>query len=199
MTAQEPTEHSPASASREDAPPTPRPRPESTVTNAGPRGWAHRHPPFLAMAIPWLSAVYAVAGGSTMEVFTLGLGMLLLGVPICLAGTCTSTLRRRRWLSSLFRRQGWLYALLSGQWLSILMWSALGLGMSFLLVLQIHGYEQFEWVILAVTIPLFTVVFAFIQRRLLSHGSRQQILPIVDGRAATRDRQRLLDAAPPPP
>ena len=31
------------------------------------------------------------------------------------------------------------------------------------------------------------------------HGSRRQILPIVDGRAATRDRQRLLDAAPPPP
>lgn len=124
MTTREPTEHSPASGSQEEEPRTSPTHPEDTVTNAAPRAWARRHFPFLAMAIPWLSAVYAVAGGSTMEVFTLGLGMLLLGVPMCLAGTCTSTLRRRRWLSSLFRRQGWLYALLSGQWLSILMWSA---------------------------------------------------------------------------
>ena len=170
MTTREPTEHSPASGSREDEPPTSPTHLEGTVTNAGLRAWAHRHFPFLAMAIPWLSAVYAVAGGSTMEVFTLGLGTLLLGLPICLAGTCTSTLRRHRWLSSLFRQQGWLYALLSGRWLSILMWSALGLGMSFVLLLQIHAYGQIEWAILAATIPLFTVVFAFIQRRLLKAG-----------------------------
>ena len=122
------------------------------------------------MAVAWLSAVYAVVGGSTMEVFNLGLGMLLVGIPMCLAGTCMSTLRRRRWLSSLFRRQGWLYRLLSGRWLSTLMWLALGLGMSLVLVLQVHIYEQVEWVILAAAIPLFTVVFACIQRWLLKAG-----------------------------
>ena len=170
MTTREPTEHSPASGPREDEPPPSPTHLEGTVTKTGPRAWAHRHLPFLAMAIPWLSAVYAVAGRSTMEVFTLGLGVLLIGAPICLAGTTTSTLRRRRRLSSLFRRQGWLYALLSGRWLSILVWMALGLGMSFVLLLQIHVYEQIEWAILAATIPLFTVVFAFIQRRLLKAG-----------------------------
>ena len=61
-----------------------------------------------------------------MGVLTVGFGVLLLGIPMCLAGVCTSTLRRKRWLSGLFRRQGWLYAVLSGRWLSILSWTAIG-------------------------------------------------------------------------
>ena len=105
-----------------------------------------------------------------MGVFTIGFGVLLLGIPMCLAGVCTSMLRRKRWLSGLFRRQGWLYAVLSGQWLSMLFWTATGLVMSFLLLLQVHVYTRVEWVVLAATIPLFAVVFAFIQRRLLKAG-----------------------------
>ena len=105
-----------------------------------------------------------------MEVFTVGLGMLLLGVPMCLAGIFTSTLRRHRWLSALFRRQGWLYGLLSGHWLRILIWTSFSLVVSFVLLLQLHVYELVEWAVLAATIPLFTVVFAFIHRRLLNAG-----------------------------
>ena len=105
-----------------------------------------------------------------MGMFTVGFGVLLLGMPMCLAGVCTSTLRRKRWLSGLFRRQGWLYAVLSGQWLSILFWTAMGLVMSFLLLLQVHVYTWVEWVALAATIPLFTAVFAFSERRLLKAG-----------------------------
>ena len=63
------------------------------------------------MAILWLSAVYALSRGPNMGVFTFGIGILLLGVPMCLAGICTSTLQRQRRLSAMFRRQGWLYAL----------------------------------------------------------------------------------------
>ena len=170
MSTRELPENSRTSPSREDESATSLTLSEATVTEAGPRAWSRRHLPFLAMAILWLSAVYAVSRGPSMEVFTVGVGMLLLGVPMCLAGMCTSTLRRHRWLSALFRRQGGLYALLSGQWLSILIWTSLGLVMSFLLLLQIHVYELVEWAVLAATIPLFTVVFAFIQRRLLKAG-----------------------------
>ena len=122
------------------------------------------------MATVWLSAVFAVSRDPAMGGFAVGFGVLLLGVPMGLAGVCTSTLRRKRWLSGLFRRQGWLYAALSGQWLSILFWTTLGLAMSFLLLLQVHVYMRVEWVVLAATLPLFTVVFAFSQRRLLKAG-----------------------------
>ena len=122
------------------------------------------------MATLWLSSVFAVSRDPAMGVFTIGFGVLLLGIPMCLAGVCTSTLRRRRWLSGLFWRQGWLYAVLSGRWLTILFWTAMGLVMSFLLLLHVHVYTRVEWVVLAVTIPLFTVVFARTQRRLLKEG-----------------------------
>ena len=122
------------------------------------------------MATLWLSSVFAVSRDPAMGVLTVGFGVLLLGIPMCLAAVCTSTLRRRRWLSGLFWRQGWLYAVLSGRWLTILFWTAIGLVMSFLLLLQMHVYTRVEWVVLAATIPLFTVVFARTQRRLLKEG-----------------------------
>ena len=129
-----------------------------------------RHLPFLAMATMWLSAVYAVSHGRTMEVSTVGLGMLLLGVPMCLAGICAGTLRRHRWLSALFRQKGRLYLLLSGRWLSVPLWTIWGLGISFLLLLQFHVYEPVEWAVAAATIPLFTILFACSNRRLLKAG-----------------------------
>ena len=94
-----------------------------------------------------------------MEVFTVGLGVLLLGVPMCMAGICAGTLHRHRWLSALFRQKGRLYRLLSGRWLSVPLWTIWGLGISFLLLLQFHVYEPVEWAVAAATIPLFTILF----------------------------------------
>ena len=118
----------------------------------------------------WLSSVFAVSSDSAMAFFGIGFGVLLLGIPMCLAAVCTGTLRRWRLLSGLFWRQGRLYALLSGRWLTILFWTAMGLLMSFLLLVQAHVYTRVEWVVLAVTIPLFMVVSASGQRRLLKAG-----------------------------
>ena len=123
------------------------------------------------MATLWLSSVFAVSRDLAMGVFSIGFGVLLLGIPMCLAAVCTSTLRRRRWLSGLFwRRQGWLYAVLSGRCLTIVIWMVMGPLMSFLLLLHVHVYTRVEWVVLAATIPLFTVVFASSQQRLLKAG-----------------------------
>ena len=105
-----------------------------------------------------------------MDVFAVGLGMLLLAIPMGLAGICTSTLRRHRWLSALFRNKGRLYKLLSGRWLSIPLWTIWGLGISFFLLLQLHVYEPVEWAVVAAAIPLFAVLFAFTKRRLLKAG-----------------------------
>ena len=125
---------------------------------------------FLAVAILWLSAVYAVSRGPQMGVLSFGVGILLLAVPMCLAGICTSALRRKRRLSAMFRRQGWLYALLSRRWLSTLVWTIWGFGMSFLLLLQLYVYEPIEWAALALTIPVFTTVFTTFRRRLVKEG-----------------------------
>ncbi|MDE2824173.1 MAG: hypothetical protein OXK79_11795, partial [Chloroflexota bacterium] len=170
MSTHEQTEECRLSSSQGGEPATSRTRPGGTLTETGPPAWSLRHLPFLAMATVWLSAVYAVSHGRTMEVSTVGLGMLLLGVPMCLAGICASTLRRHRWLSALFRQRGRLYLLLSGRWLSVPLWTIWGLGISFLLLLQFHVYEPVEWAVAAATIPLFTILFAFSNRSLLKAG-----------------------------
>ena len=86
----------------------------------------------------------------------LGIGMLLLGVPMCLAGICSGTLRQQRRAAAFFWRQGWLYDLWVGRTLRILMWTIWGLGMSSLLLLQFHVYERAGWLVLILIIPLFS-------------------------------------------
>ena len=148
----------------------PRSRSETTDVQDDPRTWSCRQLPFLAVAILWLSAVYAVSRGPQLGVLSFGVGILLLAVPMCLAGICTSALQRKRRLSAMFWRQGWLYALLSRRWLSSLVWTIWGFGMSFLLLLQLYVYEPIEWAALALTIPVFTTVFSIFRRRLVKEA-----------------------------
>ena len=104
-----------------------------------------------------------------------GIGMLLLGVPMCLAGICSGTLRQQRSAAAFFWRQGWLYDLWVGRTLRILMWTIWGLGMSFLLLLQFHVYELAGWLVLILIIPLFSVISAAIHRRLLNAGMHADV------------------------
>ena len=152
-----------------------------TVSYAG----SPRYLQFLAMSFVWLWVVYAVSRGPAMEVSAVGLGMLLLGVPTCMAGICTNALRRHRWLSALFREQGRLYKLLSKGLLSILFWTIGGLFISFFPLLQFHVCEPVEWAVIAATIPVFTVLFAFINRRLLKAGVHSD-MAVTEGLAWTR-------------
>ena len=175
MCTRDPKEHARAYPDREEIPTTSLTRPGATATDVDWRAWLYRQLPFLAVAILWLSAVYAVSRGPVMDVFAVGLGILLLGAPMCLAGICTSTLRRERRLSAMFRRQGWLYALLFRRTLSIVIWMIWGSGMSFLLLLQLHVYEPVEWAVLASMIPVFTVVFTTFRRRLLKEGMHEDV------------------------
>ena len=85
---------------------------ETTVTEVDPRDWSCRQLPFVAMATLWVLAVFAVSRGCAMEQLAfVGIGMLLLGVPMCLAGICSGTLRQQRRAAAFFLRQGWLYDL----------------------------------------------------------------------------------------
>ena len=145
-------------------------RTENGAPDADPRAWSLGHLPYLAVTIAWLGTVYVVSLIPTMHLLTVGLGMLLLGVPMCLAGICTGTLRRHRRLSALFRRQGRLYALLSGRWLRILVWASVTAVMSFVLLAQVLAYGPAEWAVLAAMIPTFAGVVATIKRRLLKAG-----------------------------
>ncbi len=122
--------------------------------------------PFLATASVWLVAIHAVSRAQAMEIVLVGASMLLVGTPIGLAGICISTLRRQYWLA-LFRRRGWLYALLSRRLLVTLFWTGWAVATSFLLLLRFHVYNQVEWAVLAATIPVFAAVFAAIHRVLV--------------------------------
>ena len=175
MCTRNPTEHAPVTPELPEAPAASRIRSKATVMQNYPRAWSFWQVPFLAMATVWLSALYALSRGPDMGIFPFGIGILLLAVPMCLAGICTSTLRRQRQLSAMFRRQGWLYALMSRRWLSTLAWTIWGLGMSVLLLLQLNTYKPVEWAILASAIPAFTVVFTTIRRRLLKEGMHKDV------------------------
>ena len=149
---------------------------ETTVTDVDPRDWSCRQLPFVAMATLWVSAVYAVSRGWAMEQLVfVGIGMLLLGVPMCLAGICSGTLRQQRRATAFFWRRGWLYHLWVGRTLRILMWTIWGLGMSSLLLLQFHVYEPAGWLVLILIIPLFSVISAAIHRRLLNAGMHADV------------------------
>lgn len=144
-----------------------------------------RHLQFLGMSFIWLWVAYAVSRGPAMEVSAVGFGMLLLGVPMGMAGICTNALRRRRWLSALFREQGRFYRLLSRGWLSIVFWTIWGLLISFVLLLQFHVYKPVEWAVVASTIPVFTLLFAFFYRRFLKAGVHSD-MAVTEGLAWTR-------------
>ena len=95
-----------------------------------------------------------------------------LPAPIGLAGIYTSTLRRQYRLV-LFRKQGWLYPLLSRRLLVTLFWTGWALATSFLLLLlRFHVYGWVEWTVLAATIPVFALVFAAIRRVLVMGTAR---------------------------
>ena len=150
--------------------------PESNVTDASPGDWSCRQLPFLAMAALWVAAIYAVSRVWAVEQLVfVGVGMLLLGVPMCLAGICSGTLRQQRKVSAMFRRQGWLYRLWLGRWLRILMWTIWGLGMSAVLLLQLHLYDHVGWAALVLIVPLFSIVFTTIHRRLSSAGMHEDV------------------------
>ena len=176
MSTPESTKRAPASSDWGDELLASRKGSEITVTDVDPRDWSCRQFPFVAMATLWVSAVYAVSRGWAMEQLVfLGIGMLLLGVPMCLAGICSGTVRQQRRASAFFWRQGWLYDLWVGRTLRILMWTIWGLGMSFLLLLQFHVYELAGWLVLILIIPLFSVISAAIHRRLLNAGMHADV------------------------
>ena len=128
------------------------------------------------MAAVWVAAIYAVSREWPMEQLVfVGIGMLLLSVPMCLAGICSGTLRRQRQVSAMFRRQAWLYGLWLGRWLRILVWTIWGLGMSAVLLLQMHVYDHVQWAVLVLIVPLFSIVFTSICRRFSSAGMHEDV------------------------
>ena len=149
---------------------------ESNVAVAGHGDWSCRQLPFFAMAVIWVGSIYAVSRDWAVEqLLFVGIGLLLLGVPMCLAGICSGTLRRQRKVSAMFRQQGWLYKLLLGRWPSVLIWSIWGLGMSAVLLLQLRFYDRVGWAVLVLVVPLFSVVFTAMQRRLSNAGMHEDV------------------------
>ena len=137
------------------------------------------------MSFVWLWVVYAVSRGPAMEVSAVGLGMLLLGVPMGMAGICTNALRRHRRLPVMFREQGRLYKLLSKGLLSILFWTIAGLFISFFMLLQFHVHEPLEWAVVAATVPVFTLLFAYLSLRLRKAGVHAD-MAVTEGLVWTR-------------
>ncbi len=149
---------------------------EPGVTDAPTGDWSCRQSSFLAMATLWVAAACAVSRDWAMEQLVfVGIGMLLLGVPMGLAGVCSGTLSQQRKVSAMFRQQGWLSRIWIGRWLRILMWTIWALGMSALLLLQLNFYDYKAWAVLFLIVPLYSVAFNVIKRRLSCAGMHEDM------------------------
>lgn len=144
-------------------------KPDAADTSIG--DWSCRKFPFFAFAAVWVATVYVVSREQALEKPLLfGIGILLVGIPICFAGICSGTLRQQRRVSAIFRARGWLYTLWLGRWLRILLWTVWSLGISIFLLLQLYAYDPVRWAILVLIVPLFSIFFGFINRRLSIAG-----------------------------
>ena len=120
------------------------------------------HVGFLLFAPLWLLTAYIVSRTHTMEIWAVGLSMMLFSLPIFMTTTYSSTMRMEYKLAPL-THTGWLYNLLSRRILKMLWWLIFSVVMSFLLFLQFHVYTAVEWGVLAVAIFLFPIIFALIR------------------------------------
>ena len=124
------------------------------------------HVKFLLIAPLWLLSTYVISRAQSMEIWAVGVSMLLFSLPIFTTTTYSSTIRMEYKLAPL-AHTGRLYSLLSRRFLRMSWWLIFSLVMSFLLFLQIHVYTAVEWGVLVVGILVFPITFALIRAFIL--------------------------------
>ncbi|MEN8133544.1 MAG: hypothetical protein ABFS45_25935 [Pseudomonadota bacterium] len=118
----------------------------------------------LLRALIWGAITYFIANEfSTSNLWVVVLSVFLFSVPISLVGIYSSTIHQIRRLT-LFASHGWLFRLLSGRPLKVIIWIAWAVCTSFFMLVQFHTYSRLEWVTFFLVIPVFWVTFLVFHR-----------------------------------
>ncbi len=123
---------------------------------------------FFYKALIWGVITYFIAKEFAVNHFWIVvLSVFLLSVPIGLAGIYGNTIRQIRRLT-FFAARGWIFRLLSGRPIKVILWTCWALVSSFFMLVQFHTYNNLEWIVFFLVVPVFWFVFT-ICRRLISH------------------------------
>lgn len=123
---------------------------------------------FLFQTLLWGLALYYLAtemAGSKLW-FTI-IAILIVSVPIALAGVYSSTIKQIRRLE-IFARQGFLFTFLSGRPIKIILWILWALFCSFFMLLQFQFYSLMEWAIYFCVVPTFWLTYQLCRRLMLA-------------------------------
>ncbi|WP_459938434.1 hypothetical protein [Desulfonatronum parangueonense] len=122
---------------------------------------------FVLKALAWGVVVYLLGNAARgHEYWVYVLGVLLLGLPIALSGFYAATINQIQRLA-FFTRRGWLYMLLSRRLLKGVLWVCWALVSSFFMLVQFHGYGQWEWAAFFLVVPVFWLVFLVCRRMIV--------------------------------
>jgi hypothetical protein len=122
--------------------------------------------PFLVKATAWAMLVYLTAQEfATSNLWVVILSVFVFSIPIALSGIYSGTITQINRLES-FARQGWIFRLLSGRPLKVVVWVCLALVLAFFMLIQFHSYSQLEWLVFFLVIPVFWGSFHVCRRTL---------------------------------
>jgi hypothetical protein len=131
--------------------------------------------PFFCKALIWGVMTYFMAKKFAVNHFWIVvLSVFLLSVPIALCGIYGNTIRQIRRLA-IFAKRGLIFRWLSGRPLKVIFWICWALGSSFFMLVQFHTYNNLEWIVFFLVVPVFWIVFT-ISRRLIAHELRPYLV-----------------------
>ena len=140
---------------------------------------SRRFKSFLIMGLFWLATAYFIGHHAASLPFGAAvLSVLILAIPVALAGAYSSAIAQVRSLSH-YKTTGWVFKFLSRRFFQTLAWGIWALLSSFLILLQLILYSPEEWIALAVCIPVFWLVFTNIRRSL--SGEYKKPYLVTDG------------------
>lgn len=103
-----------------------------------------------------------------LPLWAVAISVYVIAIVTMLTGTYISLLRRIHEIS-IYKRDGWIYRLLSGRLLFAIGWFAYGVLSAFFMMVQLNLYTWKEWGVFALTFPIFIAVYLTSRSLLARH------------------------------
>lgn len=119
---------------------------------------------YLLKASVLMAGIHFLAGSFAVSRFwVVVLGVYLLSVPVFVCAAYTGTIHKITRLAR-FSNQGLLFRVLSGRTLKLTFWICWALLSSFFMLVQFHTYDELQWKVFFLTVPVFGGVYALSRR-----------------------------------
>lgn len=109
--------------------------------------------------------------------WAVALAVFIYATIIMLSGMYVGVLRKVH-DNTLFRKDGWLYSVLSRRLLLAIGWFVWGVVSAFFVMIQLNLYSIKEWMVFALTFPVYSVAFIFCRNLLAKHVQSLHVIRI---------------------